>query len=60
MLKVLLKKQLFEVFKGYFYDAKKNKMRSKGGIAAYIVLFLVIMVGFLFPHMKHGVIFFYV
>ena len=47
MLKVLLKKQLFEVFKGYFYDAKKNKMRSKGGIAAYIVLFLVIMVGFL-------------
>ena len=51
MLKVLLKKQLFEVFKGYFYDAKKNKMRSKGGIAAYIVLFLVIMVGFLVMYM---------
>ena len=29
MLKVLLKKQLAEVFKGYFYDAKKNRMRSK-------------------------------
>ena len=47
MLKVLLKKQLFEVFKGYFYDAKRNKMRSKGGIIGYIILFLVIMVGFL-------------
>ena len=32
MLKVLLKKQLSEVFKGYFYDAKKNRMRSKAGI----------------------------
>lgn len=47
MLKVLLKKQLFEVFKGYFFDAKKNRMRSKAGIAGYIVLFVVIMVGFL-------------
>ena len=43
MLKVLLKKQLFEVFKGYFFDAKKNRMRSKAGIAGYIVLFVVIM-----------------
>ena len=34
MLKVLLKKQVAEVFKGYFYDAKKNKMRSKKSIAA--------------------------
>ena len=25
MLKVLLKKQISEVFKGYFYDSKKNK-----------------------------------
>ena len=47
MLKVLLKKQLYEVFKGYFYNAKKNEMRSKAGIAAYIVLFVAIMVGFL-------------
>ena len=47
MLKVLLKKQLYEVFKGYFYNAKKNEMRSKAGIAAYIILFVVIMVGFL-------------
>ena len=28
MLKILIKKQLAEVFKGYFYDAKKNRMRS--------------------------------
>ena len=47
MLKVLLKKQLAEVFKGYFYDAKKNRMRSKPAIACWIVFFIVIMVGFL-------------
>ena len=34
MLKVLLKKQLAEVFKSYFYDAKKNRMRSKGAVIA--------------------------
>ena len=47
MLKVLVKKQLTEVFKGYFYDAKKNRMRSKGAIAAWFVFFFVIMVGML-------------
>ncbi len=47
MLGVLLKKQLLEVFKGYFYDAKKNKMRSKWAIAGYFLLFFVIMVCFL-------------
>ena len=47
MLKVLLKKQLLEVFKSYFYDAKHNKMRSKGGIVGYIIFFIVVMVGFL-------------
>ena len=29
MLKILLKKQMAEVFRSYFYDAKKNKARSK-------------------------------
>ena len=29
MLKLLLKKQLTEIFRTYFYDAKKNKARSK-------------------------------
>ena len=47
MLKVLLKKQLAEVFRSYFYDAKKNKMRSKLAIAGWIVFFFVIMVGVL-------------
>ncbi len=47
MLKVLLKKQLAEVFRSYFYDAKKNRMRSGWAIAGWIVLFLVIMVGVL-------------
>ena len=47
MLKVLLKKQLTEVFKGYFYDAKKNRMRSKGAIAAWFVFFFILIVGIL-------------
>ena len=29
MLKTLLKKQIGEIFRSYFYDAKKNKARSK-------------------------------
>ena len=33
MLKLLLKKQLTEIFRSYFYDAKKNRARSKAGTA---------------------------
>lgn len=47
MLKVLLKKQLMEVFRMYFYDAKKNQKRSTGGVIAYFALFFGIMIGFL-------------
>lgn len=47
MLRVLLKKQLSEVFRSYFYDAKKNRMRSKGAIIAFFVLFVAVMVGML-------------
>ena len=47
MLKTLVKKQLAEVFKRYFYDAKKNKMRSKWAVAAWFVFFFVIMAGLL-------------
>lgn len=47
MLKLLLKKQLYEIFRSYFYDAKKNRARSKASVAAYIVFFVVIMVGLL-------------
>ena len=44
MFKVLVKRQFAEWFRGYFYSAKKNKMRSKAGIVAYFILFFMIMV----------------
>ena len=47
MLKLLLKKQLSEIFRNYFYDSKKNRARSKAGIVGYILLFVIIMVGIL-------------
>ena len=47
MVKILLKKQFTEIFRSYFYDAKKNKARSKAAITGYIVLFVILMVGIL-------------
>lgn len=47
MLKLLLKKQLFEIFSSYFYDAKKNKARSKISIVMYFALFALLIVGLL-------------
>ena len=47
MLKLLLKKQLFEIFSPYFYDAKKNKARSKVSTAMYFALFALLIVGLL-------------
>lgn len=47
MLKLLLKKQMLEIFQSYFYDAKKNKARSKASTAMYIVLFVLLVVGLL-------------
>lgn len=47
MLKLLLKKQLTEIFRNYFYDPKKNTARSKAGIIGYIILFIAIMAGLL-------------
>lgn len=38
MLKVLLKKQLTEIFRSYVYDAKTNTARSKAATAAYLLL----------------------
>ena len=40
MLKTLLKKQMAEIFRNYFYDPKKNKMRSRGATIAYIALYV--------------------
>lgn len=47
MLKTLVKKQIAEIFRSYVYDAKKNKARSKGATAGYIVLFVFLMIGVL-------------
>ena len=44
MLKLLLKKQLLEIFRSYYYDAKKNTARSKASTAAYLVGFALLMV----------------
>ena len=47
MLKTLLKKQMAEIFRNYFYDPKKNKMRSRGATAMYIALYVLLMAGLL-------------
>lgn len=47
MLKTLLKKQMEEIFRSFFYDAKKNKARSKGAVVASILLFSIFLVGML-------------
>lgn len=44
MLKVLLKKQFYQLYQSYFYDAKKGKMRSKGKTAAFFISFVLLMV----------------
>ena len=45
MLKVLLKKQFAEFFRTFFYDQKKKAARSKLSVIAWIVVFILIMVG---------------
>ena len=47
MTRLLVKKQLREIFRQYFFDAKRNKARSKKGIIAYFIFFIVIMAGVL-------------
>lgn len=47
MLKLLVKKQLSEIFRVYFYDAKKNKARSKVSTIMFMLWFAVIMIGVL-------------
>jgi len=45
MLAVLVKKQMQEIFRSYFYDQKKNRARSKAAVVGYIIFFVVLMVG---------------
>ena len=47
MLKILVKKQLAEIFRSYFYDAKKNKKRSAAATVMFFVFFVLLMVGLL-------------
>ena len=47
MLKLLLKKQFLEIFQVYFYDAKKNKARSKISTILYFLLFILLVFGLL-------------
>lgn len=47
MLKVLIKKQISEIFRSYFYDAKKNTARSKAATVGMTLLFILLMVGIL-------------
>lgn len=45
MFKILLKKQITEVWKGYFYNVKTNQKKSKIQTLLSFVLFSVLMVG---------------
>ncbi|MCQ2567784.1 MAG: hypothetical protein MJ127_05225, partial [Mogibacterium sp.] len=44
MVRLLVKKQLMEVFKGYLYNTKKNKARSRFSIVAWFLLFAFLMI----------------
>ena len=57
MFKILLKKQMTEIFRGYFYDAKKNKKRSAFSTIMFIIIYLAIMIGVLggmFTYLSSG------
>lgn len=47
MFKTLVKKQFAEVFRSYYYDAKRNKARSREKTIAFFVLFAVLMIAVL-------------
>ena len=47
MLGILVKKQLKEVFRSYFYNQKKNQARSKASIILWFVFFGFILIGVL-------------
>lgn len=60
MTRLLIKKQLWEIFRAYFYDAKKNKKRSTVSTVLFFVLFAAIMLvllGGIFAGMGIGMCF---
>ena len=57
MLSALLKKQLQEIFRSYFYNAKQGKARSRASTLGYFAFFAVLMVGVLggmFTYLAHS------
>ena len=47
MLRLLLKKQMAEIVRAYFYNPKTNKVRSKGATLGFMIGFGALMVGIL-------------
>lgn len=47
MLRILVKKQLAEIFRSYFYDPKSGKARSHGATVGFLIGFALLMVGLL-------------
>ena len=47
MLKALVKKQIQELYRSFFVDAKKGTVRSKVGMVAYIILYALLIIGVL-------------
>ena len=47
MLKILIKKQMMEIFRGYFYDTKTGKSRARGATIAFIIVFILLVGGLL-------------
>lgn len=45
MIRILLKKQLTEIFRSYFYNPKKNEARSKAKTALMFAFFVLVMTG---------------
>ncbi|MDO4351597.1 MAG: hypothetical protein Q4D00_00505, partial [Clostridia bacterium] len=47
MLKTLIKKQMMEIFRGYFYDTKTGRNRARGATIAFIIVFILLVGGLL-------------
>lgn len=47
MLKTLIKKQLAEINRTFFFNTKKNRMRTKGETIGYLIFYIFLMVGVL-------------
>lgn len=46
MLKILLKRQFSEIFKGFYYNAKTNSRRSKKSSVLFVVSFVLLLTVF--------------